>query len=320
MNKKLTDQVNALIKNMRKIKSVKNRQDFFNKNIELIKKSPDALLAFAKLTNNPVDGFEKVLSKSPCCSYNYLSTFRDKLNNNIIRLLEKSISKNAEYSLDYAVETKSRFEIAEATIAKDACISYCYAASVIGGRFELGEATIATDARYSSHYAQNVIHDRFELGEASIKKSAYYSDQYEYFTVSLFLKKAIENKTRISDKNIEDLVMERNSLLENHFRNYKSFIKKLILEDLDNNKNDIIEKYGDLNFFNKIICDISQQSILPEEISNYMIAQGLIDTNNKTYKKYIENYKKYKDKIKKILKKYQGKTVDELILILDKGE
>jgi ABC-type Zn uptake system ZnuABC Zn-binding protein ZnuA len=51
-----------------------------------------------------------------------------------------------------------------------------------------------------------------------------------------------------------------------------------------------------------------------------MIAQGLIDTNNKTYKKYIENYKKYKDKIKKILKKYQGKTVDELILILDKGE
>lgn len=315
MNKKLTDQVNALIENMRKIKSVKNRQDFFNKNIELIKKSPDAILAFAKLTNKPVDGFEKVLSKSPYCSYTYLYIFRDKLNADIIRLLEKSISKNAEYSLGYAIETKSRFEIAEATIAKDAEISYAYAYEIIEGRFELGEAAIATDARASTQYAELVIGDRFELGEKAIEKdNGYYYEQYQYFLSGLYLERSIENKTRIIDKNIEDLV------LENHFRNYKNFIKKLILEDLDNNKNDIIEKYGDLNFFNKIICDISQQTILPEEISNYMIAQGLIDANNKIYKKYIENYKEYKDKIKKILKKYQGKTIDELILILDKGE
>jgi len=315
LNKKLTDQVNALIENMRKIKSVKNRQDFFNKNIELIKKSPDAILAFAKLTNKPVDGFEKVLSKSPYCSYTYLYIFRDKLNADIIRLLEKSISKNAEYSLGYAIETKSRFEIAEATIAKDAEISYAYAYEIIEGRFELGEAAIATDARASTQYAELVIGDRFELGEKAIEKdNGYYYEQYQYFLSGLYLERSIENKTRIIDKNIEDLV------LENHFRNYKNFIKKLILEDLDNNKNDIIEKYGDLNFFNKIICDISQQTILPEEISNYMIAQGLIDANNKIYKKYIENYKEYKDKIKKILKKYQGKTIDELILILDKGE
>ena len=300
---------------MRKIKSVKNRQDFFNKNIELIKKSPDAILAFAKLTNKPVDGFEKVLSKSPYCSYTYLYIFRDKLNADIIRLLEKSISKNAEYSLGYAIETKSRFEIAEATIAKDAEISYAYAYEIIEGRFELGEAAIATDARASTQYAELVIGDRFELGEKAIEKdNGYYYEQYQYFLSGLYLERSIENKTRIIDKNIEDLV------LENHFRNYKNFIKKLILEDLDNNKNDIIEKYGDLNFFNKIICDISQQTILPEEISNYMIAQGLIDANNKIYKKYIENYKEYKDKIKKILKKYQGKTIDELILILDKGE
>ena len=93
--------------------------------------------------------------------------------------LERIISEDAEYSVEYASSVvQGRFILGEATISKSTIYSYRYAKYAIGCRFVLGEEAISKDAVHSYCYAIDVIGGRFELGEAAIIKDSELSYLY----------------------------------------------------------------------------------------------------------------------------------------------
>ena len=304
--------------------------------LKLINKSPQAIFLYSKIKMTPYEKGEKNLSRNPYYAQNYLVNYKDQIKDSKrIELLENSISKNATSSFNYAERTGQRFKKGEASIAKDAVWAYEYAEQIIGGRFELGEAAMSKEPQIALDYANNVIGQRFELGEEAISKDGYWSTKYaEYVLKSRFTKgeKAIkksgdwddylaimaevafknaqENKERIKDKKLEDIIFEGHCdvRLEDYFK----IIKELIIKNLNNGK--ILEEYGDLPFFDKTIVSISTNNIIPEEINNYMIAKGLIDP--KISKKYFKNKQSFSTKIKEFLKQHKDKTVEEIILNL----
>jgi hypothetical protein len=276
--------------------------------IKLINKNPIAIYKYSLFMGKPYEKGEKVLAKNAKYSHYYLERFYNdiKKNSSRLQLFEKAISNDAEYSYEYAVfYKKGRFELGEKAISKNIEFSFAYARDIIKGKWELGENAISKDGYYSLEYSSEVIKDIFPKGEKAIKND-YFWEEYQECIAGRYLELARKNKQRISDKKIEESVCC-------HFKqSYKTVIKNIIIGDINNNQ--LLEKYGDLEFFDELIVSISKNNIFPLEISNYMIARGLVD--NKISKEYIKNKQRFYNKIKNFLKQHSGKTVDELICSL----
>jgi hypothetical protein len=181
-------------------------------------------------------------------AYIYLEHFYKIIKNDPdrLKLFENSISKKAEYSCDYAVFTlKGRFPIGENAISKDLEASITYARDVIKGRFELGENIISKNESSCLEYAE-IIKERFVKGEKTIKKCQYFWQDYQDILCKISIDKAIENKSRISDKKIEKKALEEYSSYYNH-------INRLIEENLEDGEK-IINEYSDLDFFHIALC------------------------------------------------------------------
>jgi hypothetical protein len=276
--------------------------------IKLINKNPKAIYHYSLFMKKPYEKGEKVLAKNVQYSYYYLDFFYNdiKKNSSRLQLFEKAISNDAEHSYEYAIfNKKGRFELGEKTISESSSFSFVYARDIIKGKWELGENTISKDGYYSLEYSSEVIKDMFPKGENAIKNDDFW-EEYQECIARNYLELAKKNKQRIPDKKIEKIVCV-------HFeQSYKTVIKNIIINDINNNQ--LLEKYGDLEFFDELIISISKNNIFPLEISNYMIARGLVD--NKTSKEYIKNKQHFSNKIKNFLKQHSGKTVDELICSL----
>jgi hypothetical protein len=202
-----------------------------------------------------------------------------------------------------------RFELAEAVISKDPQIAFDYANNIIKQRFELGEEAISKDGYWSLKYAEYVLESRFSKGEKAIKKIGDW-DEYLAILAEIEFKKAQKNKERIKDKKAEKIILDGDwgSYIDDYFK----LIKEIIIKNLNNGK--ILEEYGDLPFFDKIIVSISTNNYVPEEINNYMIAKGLLDP--KISKRYFKNKQSFNNKIKQFLWQHKDKTVEEIILSL----
>lgn len=275
---------------------------------KLINKSPVAIYYYSRSIEKPYEKGEKVLLRNSQLAHLYLKHFYKIIKNDPdrLKLFENSISKKAEDSCDYAVFTlKSRFPLGENAISKDLEASIAYARDAINGRFELGENIISKDESSCLEYAK-IIKERFVKGEKTIKKCQYAWGEYQNILCEISIDKAIENKSRISDKKIEKKALEE-------YSSYHSHINRLIEENLEDGEK-IINEYSDLDSFPEIIVRLSKNNILPDEINNYMIALGLM--NNKNSTKYLENRKNTLTKVKNFLKQHKGKSVDELILTL----
>ena len=300
----------------------------------LINRNPRAIYYYAMMIDSPYEKGEKVLAKSANYSLHYLCRFTKELNKfpKRLELLENAIAKNAEFSYQHASDIAKRFEKGENAIAKSAQYSYEYARDIVKGRWEKGENSIAKDPNLSCDYATEIIKGRFEKGEEAISKDSNCSinyaalalksrfpkgekiikedgfwESYKEDIASSLVEEAVENKKRISDKKIE------NYAIENNYVSYRKLLRSLVRNEISDGQK-IMEKYGDLSCFDDIVLSISNIEIIPEEINNYMVAKGLI--NNKISKKYLNNQKFIKNKIKSFLKKHSGKTVDELILCM----
>jgi hypothetical protein len=70
---------------------------------------------------------------------------------------QKSISKSAESSYEYAKVAGERFPAGEKTISENPTFSLRYAIEIVKGRFELGEESISTDSRLMRQYWEHVI-------------------------------------------------------------------------------------------------------------------------------------------------------------------
>ena len=103
----------------------------------------------------------------------------NKLDKNIISILECLICVNSKYSLYYAdIIKEGRFQIGEKEIAKNSFCSFQYAYWVLKDKFLFGESIISKNAYYSLVYAKHVLNEPFPLGEPAIAKDIFYSKEY----------------------------------------------------------------------------------------------------------------------------------------------
>jgi hypothetical protein len=305
--------------------------------LKLINKNPQAIFLYSKIKMSPYEKGEKNLCRNSYYAKNYLINHKDQIKDHKrIELLENAIAKSTVESFSYADYTGKRFEKGEAAIAKNAEMAYEYAEQIIGGRFELGEAVISKDPQLAHGYANHVIKQRFELGEEAISKNGYWSlkyaecvlksrfskgekaikksgdwDEYLAILAEIEFEKAQENKERIKDRKLENIILEE-GYCDVRLEDYFKLIKEIIIKNLNNGK--ILEEYGDLPFLDKAIVSISTNNAIPEEINNYMIAKGLLDP--KISKRYFKNKQSFNNKIKEFLQQHKDKTVEEIILSL----
>ena len=123
-----------------------------------------------------------LILNSPILAFSYLllnHLKNNKLDKNIISMLECLICVNSKYSLYYAeIIKEKRFQIGEKAIAKNAYCSFNYAYWVLKDKFPLGEPEIAKSSHYSYVYAKYVLNGSFLLGEPAIAKDKDYSKGY----------------------------------------------------------------------------------------------------------------------------------------------
>ena len=123
-----------------------------------------------------------LILNSPILAFSYLllnHLKNNKLDKNIISILECLICVNPKYSLYYAdIINEGRFQIGEKEIAKNSFCSFQYAYWVLNDKFLLGEPIIAKSAYYSLAYAKHVLSGSFPLGESQIANDAHYSKRY----------------------------------------------------------------------------------------------------------------------------------------------
>ena len=123
-----------------------------------------------------------LILNSPILAFSYLllnHLKNNKLDENIISILECLICVNSKYSLYYAdIINEGRFQIGEKEIAKNSFCSFQYAYWVLNDKFLLGEPIIAKSAYYSLAYAKHVLSGSFPLGESQIANDAHYSKRY----------------------------------------------------------------------------------------------------------------------------------------------
>lgn len=115
-----------------------------------------------------------LILNSPILAFSYLllnHLKNNKLDKNIISILECLICVNPKYSLCYAeIIKEGHFQIGEEAIAKNAYCSFNYAYWVLKDKFLFGEPIIAKGSYYSYMYAKYVLHGSFPLGEPEIAK------------------------------------------------------------------------------------------------------------------------------------------------------
>lgn len=115
-------------------------------------------------------------------------------------VLERIISKDIMYSVDYAIEAiKGRWEPGEAAIMQNAYESYRYARDVIKGRWEPGEAAISKDGMVSLDYARRVVKGRWEPGEDAISSLTNIMYLYAKDVIGGRLPDSLHNKMVLSD-------------------------------------------------------------------------------------------------------------------------
>ena len=123
-----------------------------------------------------------LILNSPILAFSYLllnHLKNNKLDENIISILECLICVNSKYSLYYAeIIKEKRFQIGEKAIAKNAYCSFNYAYWVLKDKFLLGEPIIAKSSHYSLVYAKYVLNGSFPLGEPEIAKDKNYLKTY----------------------------------------------------------------------------------------------------------------------------------------------
>ena len=123
-----------------------------------------------------------LILNSPILAFSYLllnHLKNNKLDENIISILECLICVNPKYSLYYAeIIKEERFQIGEKAIAKNAYCSFNYAYWVLKNKFPLGEPIIAKSSHYSLVYAKYVLNGSFPLGEPEIAKDKNYLKTY----------------------------------------------------------------------------------------------------------------------------------------------
>jgi len=148
----------------------------------LILDNSDASLGYAILKGSKhgkkrfLEG-ESAIFKSPTNTLKYITFLGYDTNKNIpediLDKVEKSLSKDAECSLEYALTIKNkRFPLGEKAISKDAACSFAYAKQIICGRFEMGEKAISEREDLSLKYAVSVLggelpyemHKKMKLG------------------------------------------------------------------------------------------------------------------------------------------------------------
>lgn len=122
-------------------------------NLYNLHSEPESLLYFGEVTEIvPVLFWEK---------------YKD--NKEELKMREKAISRDAEYSYLYArIVLRGPFPLGEEAIAKSSFYSYLYAHYVLKGPFPAGEAIISKDAKYAHWYAYDVLKSPFPAGEAVI--------------------------------------------------------------------------------------------------------------------------------------------------------
>ena len=123
-----------------------------------------------------------LILNSPILAFSYLllnHLKNNKLDENIISILECLICVNSKYSLYYAdIIKEGRFQIGEKEIAKNSFCSFQYAYWVLKDKFLFGESIISKNAYYSLVYAKHVLNEPFPLGEPAIAKDIFYSKEY----------------------------------------------------------------------------------------------------------------------------------------------
>ena len=123
-----------------------------------------------------------LILNSPILAFSYLllnHLKNNKLDENIISILECLICVNSKYSLYYAdIIKEGRFQIGEKEIAKNSFCSFQYAYWVLKDKFLLGESIISKNAYYSLVYAKHVLNEPFPLGELAIANDIFYSKEY----------------------------------------------------------------------------------------------------------------------------------------------
>jgi len=166
----------------------KHTQEYFDF-IKKLETDPEFCLDYIR--NNP--NHQQCLitiSKSAKHSMRYATKYRTRF-----ELGEEAISKDAHCSLGYARDvTKERFCLGEEAISKNAHCSLVYAKEVIRGRFELGEEVISKIAEFAFEYANDIIKGRFELGELAISRSTEHSLKYALEVIKGKLPEDMHNK------------------------------------------------------------------------------------------------------------------------------
>lgn len=123
-----------------------------------------------------------LILNSPILAFSYLllnHLKNNKLDKNIISILECLICVNPKYSLYYAeIIKEGHFQIGEKAIAKNAYCSFNYAYWVLKDKFLFGEPIIAKNSHYSLVYAKYVLNGPFPLGESAIANDIFYSKEY----------------------------------------------------------------------------------------------------------------------------------------------
>ena len=123
-----------------------------------------------------------LILNSPILAFSYLllnHLKNNKLDKNIISILECLICVNSKYSLYYAdIIKEGRFQIGEKEIAKNSFCSFQYAYWVLKDKFLFGESIISKNAYYSLVYAKHVLNGPFPLGELAIANDIFYSKEY----------------------------------------------------------------------------------------------------------------------------------------------
>ena len=115
-------------------------------NLYNLHSAPESLLYFGEATEIvPVLFWEK---------------YKD--NKEELKMREKAISRDAEYSYLYArIVLRGPFPLGEEAIAKSSFYSYLYAHYVLKGPFPAGEEAIAKDVKYAYWYARDVLEKDF---------------------------------------------------------------------------------------------------------------------------------------------------------------
>jgi hypothetical protein len=127
--------------------------------------------------------------------------------------------------------------------------------------------------------------------------------------------------TRYCKKSHSSLINKLNVGTNNYntqraYSNYCKSAEKQIENFIKTKQYDKALEYSTINSFAKIITSLERKCIIPDEIKNFMIANRLVNEKDKNIKKYFEQDKIFKEKMRSFLEEYQDLNVKEVLLKL----